>query len=546
MNDQEPQPRSPASVASADPARTVDSTHIGNRTDSEPAHIYPSLAEPIRMEKPVPVVRVPAPQAIGKYLITALLGEGGQAEVYRAVHPGLSKEVVIKLSRVPLSEDGPPHDLLSAEGKLLAELDHPNLARVYDLDVHDRRPFLVMEYVRGCNLEQFAQQRRLTPRAAASLVARLARALAVAHRRSIVHQDIKPRNIVIDEAGQPRLIDFGLACCRHAWAAQPQSDSISGTPAYMAPEQARGENERVDPRSDLFALGGVLYFLLVGKAPFSGRNVQETLDRAGRGDYDKSALRKARIPRRLEGICLRALAVEPGDRYATAEEFATHLERFVRRPRTIRRLTAALGLGLALVTIGWMVFRSPAPVVQRSPQYLITLVQRRAQGQDRVLGDITNAVPLRTGDKLQIHCDLPRGLHTALFWFDTEGGLVQLPASVRPSGSMDQLVYPAGGVVSVQGSGGTEFALVCARRSSPPSLEDVEKLMDRARPWPKLPAQALLLLNGDTVEVKGARGVHAEPEVVAVTEVQDRLEQLRQKLAGEFEFIAGIAFSHEE
>src|SRR5579871_846052 len=189
MNQHEPPPRHLDPVASVDPAgSTVDSEFIGAETDSQPDSVYPPLVSPIQLEKPVRHSDTTTPQTIGKYLVTAVLGAGAQAVVYRAVHPGLSKEVVIKLGRIPLL--GTERDALSAEGKLLAELDHPNLARVFDSDLHEGRPFLVMEYVRGCNLEQLAKPRRLTPRESATLVARLARALAAAHRRGIIHQDI--------------------------------------------------------------------------------------------------------------------------------------------------------------------------------------------------------------------------------------------------------------------------------------------------------------------------------------------------------------------
>ncbi|HLJ97258.1 MAG TPA: serine/threonine-protein kinase [Gemmataceae bacterium] len=545
MNQHEPPPRHLDPVASVDPAgSTVDSEFIGAETDSQPDSVYPPLVSPIQLEKPVRHSDTTTPQTIGKYLVTAVLGAGAQAVVYRAVHPGLSKEVVIKLGRIPLL--GTERDALSAEGKLLAELDHPNLARVFDSDLHEGRPFLVMEYVRGCNLEQLAKPRRLTPRESATLVARLARALAAAHRRGIIHQDIKPRNILIDETGQPRLIDFGLACWRHTWTAELESGSISGTPAYMAPEQARGESDQIDQRSDLFALGGVLYYLLAGKAPFSGKGIQETLERAGRCDFDKASLRSRAGSRRLERICLRAMAAEPADRYASAEAFAADLEKFVRRPRPVLWLAGAGLVGVALAGIGWAMFRTPTSPDPGSPQYLIKLVQRRVQKEDRIFSDLKDVLPLRTGDKLRVQCDLPHGLHPALFWFDTDGKLVQLQGSAQPLGSLDQFEYPRGGLVPVDGSPGTEVVLVCAGRGAAPRLEDLEKLFDQGHPWPRLPAQALVLLNRYTVEIKGARGVRDQPEAVAVTAVQDRMEQLRLKLAGKYEFWTGIAFSHRE
>src|SRR5438105_4886426 len=247
-----------------------------------------SELDEVRSTPPSPVrgSRPPRPAVIGKYLVVGELDSGGQAIVYRALHPTLDKELVIKLSREPVDAESDDRDLLVREGKMLASLEHPNLARVYDLDFHGDLPFIVMEYVRGRNLADYAGT-RLPPRRAAGIVAAVARALAVVHRRGIVHQDIKPRNILIDENDRPKLIDFGLARMRHAW--EHPDEPFGGTPAYTSPEQARGDDALVTTRSDLFSLGGVLYFLLVGHAPFDARTPDESMERARRCDFDRAA-----------------------------------------------------------------------------------------------------------------------------------------------------------------------------------------------------------------------------------------------------------------
>ena len=225
--------------------------------------------------------------------------------------------MVLKLGRQPVGADD--RASLVAEGRLLADLEHINLVRIYDLDFHNDRPFLVMEYIHGRNLEDYARDEPVNPRRAAELVAKLAGALAMVHRRGIVHRDIKPRNILIDEAGEPRLIDFGMARLRHAWSDPPRH--LGGTLAYMAPEQARIEHDRIGPRSDIFGLGAVLYFLLTGEAPFVGETQDESRDRACRCDFDRTPS-IAKVPRRLRRICLKAMAAEPADRYASAEAFS--------------------------------------------------------------------------------------------------------------------------------------------------------------------------------------------------------------------------------
>ena len=232
------------------------------------------------------------PDAIGKYKVVGWLDGGGEADVYRVVHIKLGNDLVLKLSRRRVGADN--QSGLVEEGRLLVDLEHPNLVRIYDLDFHDDRPFLVMEYVHGRNLEEYAGEEPVTPRRAAALVAKLAEVMAVAHRHGITHCDIKPRNILIDKLGEPRLIDFGMARLRHAWSDRAAS-TWGGTVAYMAPEQARLEIDRIGPRSDIFALGGVLYFLLTGQAPFRGRN-------PGRGLGPRPPVRfRGRRPARRQG-----------------------------------------------------------------------------------------------------------------------------------------------------------------------------------------------------------------------------------------------------
>ena len=170
----------------------------------------------------------------------ARLDEGGQGQLFRVIHPGLRKELVLKLARDPV--DAEAGAALVSEGRLLAQIDHPNLVRVFDIDFHEGRPFVVMEYVPGTNLHQFAVQNRPSFRRVAAIGAELARVVGTLHRRGVVHQDIKPKNVLMDEAGLPRLIDFGLASLKHAWEDAVETPS-GGTLAYMAPEQARRNRE---------------------------------------------------------------------------------------------------------------------------------------------------------------------------------------------------------------------------------------------------------------------------------------------------------------
>jgi predicted Ser/Thr protein kinase len=487
------------------------------------------------------------PVAIGKYVVVDLLDWGGEGEVYRVIDPDLCRELVLKLARHPT--DGDEWESLVKEGKVLAELDHINLVRVFGTGVHDGRPFLVMEYVRGSNLEDYVRNGPVTPRRAAELVARLARALALVHRKNVIHRDIKPRNILIDEAGEPRLIDFGLARLRSAWA-DPFATTWGGTLAYMAPEQARREHDRTGPRSDIFGLGAVLYFLLTGRPPFVGETAEEILDRAQRCEFDAGALRTAGVPRRLERICLKVLAAEPDDRYATAEEFGRALRGFLRRP-----VLVAIGAALLLIA-------APAAVVASwaiSPQSHSIIVPPRPEDggtadlqtlvkvdRQRKFLDLRDALPLRTGDLLWIECRVPRGWRASAFWFDTESRLTELaPIGHEPDGPFERFNYPVDGAATLVGSAGTEFIFVCARPSDPPRLDEVAALFPEGHPWPGLADQQLILLDRDRVAVLGVRG-GGPVQASAAREMERTIEHLRLALTERFDSVAGVIFPHRD
>jgi tRNA A-37 threonylcarbamoyl transferase component Bud32 len=506
---------------------------------------------PARIER-----RPEVPHAIGKYLIVELLDQGGQGEVYRVLHPNLGKEMVLKLGRRPFDDD--ERAALVDEGRVLIELEHINLVRVYDSGVHDDRPFLVMEYVLGRNLEVYAREETITPRRAAELVAKLAGALAVVHRKGIVHRDIKPRNIMIDEAGEPRLIDFGLARLRHAWS-DSEDPPWGGTLAFMAPEQARFEHDRIGPRSDIFGLGAVLYFLLTGQPPFEGGKLDEIWDRARRCDFDAGRLRAGRVPRRLERICRKALAADPADRHGTAEEFGRALRGFLRRPSTVAAGAALLlvASSVAVVASAWVGQRGrpgaapPPAAVGQEPGRMAspgTLVKVDRGGSRFGLRD---ALPLRNGDLLWIEFRVPRGWGASAFWFDTESHLTQLePVRREADGPAERLSYPAAGAIQLVGPAGTESIFVCARPSGPPRLDEVADLFPAGRPWPPLADRELILLDRDriTVEVshdassRGGGAVRAS----GAREQEEMIDRLRRTLADRFDYVAGATFPHQD
>jgi tRNA A-37 threonylcarbamoyl transferase component Bud32 len=487
------------------------------------------------------------PGTIGKYFIVGPLGQGAQATAYRALHPELHKEVVVKYAKNETSgESTHARTLLLQEGRALARLNHPHIARICDLDFHEGRPFLVMEYHAGVNLEQFVAHRKLSPRQTAALLVPLAQALGAAHRLGIVHQDVKPANILIDESSKPFLLDFGLARLTDAWSAGSEQPN-GGTLAYMAPEKARGHQDRVGPSSDIFSLGAVLYFLLTANPPFAAADPHEARKQAGRCDFDRAALRRKGVPRPLAAICLRAMDPEPERRYVSADEMAADLERFQRRPT---RLAAAAALGVALsiliAAVALAYFWPKSSATPPSRQHLIAKLKGPQKEKTdfvalQTASDLARRVPLRRGGMLELAYKVPHGYSSAVFLVNAAGEVSEWePKHTGTFEGLDRLRAPAGGSWVIEGSPGPVLFLVCANRRTRPRLESVRRLVEEDGGMP-LPFSApqekfFFLLNRDeALEV---------PRLVVETplsKLRDRLERLRVAASREFEYFWGVA-----
>jgi serine/threonine-protein kinase len=234
-----------------------------------------------------------------------------------------------------------------AEALAEARLQHPNIVQVYATGEHDGVPYFSLELVDGGNLAQKAARQPQPARDAAALVATLARATQAAHDKGVVHRDLKPANVLLslvprpsslaedkgpgtrDQGLVPKITDFGLAKCLDQESAHSQTGGVVGTPSYMAPEQAAGDGGRVGPATDTYALGAILYELLVGRPPFLGASMVETLEQVRTQEPVPPTHLEARLPRDLETICLKCLQKEPERRYASAGGLADDLDRFL-------------------------------------------------------------------------------------------------------------------------------------------------------------------------------------------------------------------------
>lgn len=274
---------------------------------------------------------------VGDFVLLEVIGRGGMGVVYKARQLGINRIVALKMVLAGGSADQTTLDRFRAEAEAAGKLDHPHIVPVYQFGVHQGHPYLAMGLVEGVSLKDRLAEGPLPIREAAELVARIARAIDYAHQRGVVHRDIKPHNILMDERGQPRVTDFGLAKSLVDDSGMTATGQILGTPSFMPPEQARGEADRVTASADIYSLGATLYALLTGRPPFQGASVSETLLQVVHHEPIPPRRLQPSVSVDLETICLECLHKEPGRRYSSAAALADDLERFLEgRPIKVR------------------------------------------------------------------------------------------------------------------------------------------------------------------------------------------------------------------
>jgi serine/threonine protein kinase len=295
-----PAPRKPADSAVPSAAKKA--------LDEPPTGIGEMLKDPAKV--------------VNQYVLALMLGKGGMGQVWKAWDNKLSRWVALKFLTLT---DETNIKRFEREAKLAARLRHPNIAAIYEVGEDKGRHFIAMEFVDGVSLGKAA----LTIPRALEAIAKIARALAEAHKDGIIHRDLKPDNLMITKAGRPYVMDFGLAKAVEAESSLSVSGDIMGTPLFMSPEQARGEVDQLDLRTDVYSLGATLYTLLTGEKPFTGKTSMEILVKVVGQDPTPPRKIKPEIPVPIEAVVLKAMEKDRDRRYPTAIALAEDLERFL-------------------------------------------------------------------------------------------------------------------------------------------------------------------------------------------------------------------------
>ncbi|MHC4390462.1 MAG: protein kinase domain-containing protein [Planctomycetota bacterium] len=350
----------------SDPLKKPTGSPDTQGQESEPtrgSRMPPPTLDPPPQSQESRQTREPEPtDVVGDYRVLEVIARGGMGVVYKAQHLSLGRVVALKVLRTGGRQSESHVRRFEREARSVAKLAHPNIVQIHELGTHEGQPYFTMDLVDGVSLEQRLEEPERDLRHGVEVVRDIAVALACAHENGVIHRDVKPANILIDRDGVAKITDFGLASNVDHKSALTQEGELLGTPLYMSPEQLRGRVKEIDERSDLYALGTVLYQYLTGQLPFPARTMVDLQYRVLHDEPERPSTLSPRVDRALETITLKCMEKDRAARYQTARALADDLSRWLAgetiaaRPaslvgRTIRRIKRKRGLVLGIVGI---------------------------------------------------------------------------------------------------------------------------------------------------------------------------------------------------
>src|SRR5262245_10042190 len=329
----------PDAQVTARDASTITGTAVDNGGSAENVEANAATAAGHSKKAARPVEAL---GELGDYELLEVVGRGGQGVVYRAHQKSLNRTVALKMISVGSWATEAHLKRFRREAEAAASLEHPGIVPIYEVGESDGSCYFSMRFVEGGQLDEVVRRTPMSIRQAAELMAKVARTVHYAHAHGILHRDIKPGNILLDAKGEPHLTDFGLARLVESESSVTHTLDVLGTPSYMAPEQAVGNNAAVSSVTDVYGLGAVLYQLLTGRPPFAGGTTYETIKLLEDTEPRQPRLLNPKIERDLSTICVKCLEKDPKRRYSSALALAEDLERWLKHEPIQARRTGII------------------------------------------------------------------------------------------------------------------------------------------------------------------------------------------------------------